>query len=116
MLNPLEKHVTFLHTSPVHVETFEGLMTAVDPNVKVEHVICEELLADAQRLGADDPSLITRVHETMTKAASTGASIVVCTCSTIGGAAERTPTDGSLFQFGLTGRWQIEPSSSAQEF
>jgi hypothetical protein len=96
MLNPLRKHVTFLHTSPVHVATFEGLMTAFDPSVKVEHVICEELLADAQRLGADDPSLVARVHEAMNQAASTGASIVVCTCSTIGGAAERTPTEGSF--------------------
>jgi hypothetical protein len=30
----------------------------------------------------------------MTRAASNGASIVICTCSTIGGAAERTPTGG----------------------
>ncbi len=90
----MQKHVTFLHTSPVHVDTFERLVKAVDSSVKVEHVVSEELLTDAQRVGADDPSVVTRVHETMRKAAASGASIVVCTCSTIGGAAERTPTDG----------------------
>lgn len=90
----MQKHITFLHTSPVHVDTFERLVKAIDSSVKVEHVVSEVLLADAQRDGADDPSLITRVHKTMTEAATTGASIVVCTCSTIGGAAERTPTDG----------------------
>ncbi len=88
----MQQHVTFLHTSPVHVETFERLMQATAPQVKVEHIVNEELLAEAQRVGADDPALVKRVHDAMVEAASTGASIVVCTCSTIGGLAERTPT------------------------
>lgn len=74
------------------VETFERLMQATAPQVKVEHIVNEELLADAQRVGADDPALVKRVHGAMVEAAATGASIVVCTCSTIGGLAEKTPT------------------------
>lgn len=92
----MQKHVAFLHTSPVHVDTFEHLMEAVDASVKVEHVVNEDLLVDAQRLGADDPSLVARVHKAVKNAAASGASVVVCTCSTIGGAAERTPTDGQF--------------------
>ena len=90
----MQKHVAFLHTSPVHVETFEQLMRTADSHAKVEHVVDEALLVEAQRAGADDPALVVRVQEAMKGAATRGAAVVVCTCSTIGGAAERTPTDG----------------------
>ena len=88
----MRRHIAFLHTSPVHVETFGLLVNAVDPTLEVEHVVAEDLLAEAQRVGANDPSLMKRVQEAMANAASRGAALVVCTCSTIGGAAERTPT------------------------
>lgn len=71
-------------------------MRQADPSVKVEHVVAEDLLAEAQRVLTDDPALTKRVHEAMAGAASNGASLVVCTCSTIGGAAERTPAGGGF--------------------
>ena len=86
--------IAFLHTSPVHVETFERLVHAIEPSLAIHHAVDEALLLDAQRLGADDPSVVQRVHAAMAQAASQGASVVVCTCSTIGGAAERMPTAG----------------------
>jgi len=88
----MRQHVAFLHTSPVHVETFERLVKAADPAIEVEHIVAEDLLADAQKVGADDPALVERVRKAMAGAASNGAAIVVCTCSTIGGAAERSPS------------------------
>ncbi len=94
---PKHQHIAFLHTSPVHVEPFERLVRAVDSTLQVDHVVAEDLLADARRLGLNDPGLIQRVHSTILKAGSTGASLVVCTCSTIGSLAERAPTEG---QFG----------------
>ena len=95
MPGPLRSaHVAFVHTSPVHVETFGRLMAAADPRVTLEHVVIESLLTDAQRVGADDAALVERVQRAMVDAAANGASIVVCTCSTVGGAAERTPTGG----------------------
>lgn len=87
----MPKRLAFLHTSPIHVETFDRLVKQMDPAVEVQHFVAEELLADAQRLGADDPALIRRVQQSMADAAAGGAALVVCTCSTIGGAAERTP-------------------------
>lgn len=78
----------------MHVETFERLVRAEDASIKVEHVVAEELLADARRVGPDEPALVARVQTAMRDAAATGAAIVVCTCSTIGGAAEHTPTGG----------------------
>ena len=90
----MPRRIAFLHTSPVHVETFERLTRTMASDVAIEHVVAEALLVDAQRTGAGDPALVARVHAAMTNAAANGAAIVVCTCSTIGGAAERTPTDG----------------------
>ena len=88
----MRQHVAFLHTSPAHVETFDRLVKAADPAVQVEHVVAEDLLADAQRVGANDPALVERIHAAMAGAASNGAAIVVCTCSTIGGPPERAST------------------------
>ena len=67
------------------------LVQFADPSVKVEHFVDEDLLADAQRVGATDPEIIQRVQAAMVNAAAHGASVVICTCSTIGGSAERTP-------------------------
>lgn len=90
----MRQHIAFLHTSPVHVETFERLVRAANPAIKIEHVVAEDLLAEAQSVGPADPALVARVQDAMKSAASNGAAIVACTCSTIGGAAEKTPTDG----------------------
>ena len=89
-------HIAFLHTSPVHVETFDRLVKAARPDVRAEHVIAEALLRDAQQVGVNDPPLIKRVHDAMTDATARGATTVVCTCSTIGGIAERTPARPGL--------------------
>jgi hypothetical protein len=90
----MHRHIAFLHTSPVHVETFERLVRQADADLRVEHVVAEQLLADAQRLGANDPSVVQAVRDAMRKAAASGAATVVCTCSTVGGIAETMPTEG----------------------
>jgi len=89
-------HVAFLHTSPVHVETFDRLIKAADPDLRAEHIVAEPLLRDAQRVGVNDPPLVQSVHDAMTDATARGATVVVCTCSTIGGIAERTPSRPGL--------------------
>jgi hypothetical protein len=86
--------LAFLHTSPAHVATFDALLAAAAPGWRALHHVDEALLTDAQRLGADEPALVARVQAAMHAAAAGGAAAVVCTCSTIGGAAERTPTGG----------------------
>lgn len=86
--------LAFVHTSRVHIDTFDALVRAAQPQQEVMHVVAEALLSDAQRLGAHDPGIVARVQHTLQGAAAMGARLVVCTCSTIGGAAERTPTGG----------------------
>lgn len=85
--------ITFLHTSPVHVATFDALMRTAAPALRVAHVVREDLLADAQREGVDSPPLVARVQRALALAE---ARVVVCTCSTLGGIAEDTPTGGAF--------------------
>jgi len=86
--------IAFLHTSPVHVPTFDQLMRELAPDLRVTHVVREDLLADAQAEGADNPPLVARIRQAMGDAGASGASVVVCTCSTIGGAAEDAGVPG----------------------
>lgn len=72
--------IAFLHTSPVHVATFDALMKEVAPQVTVSHLVREDLEA----LG-----LIAGVC-TVLQSAAAHARVVVCSCSTLGGLAEAT--------------------------
>lgn len=81
--------LAFLHTGHVHVETFGNLVSEMHPTLRVRHVVAEALLEDARENGLTE-ALNERVRKAMSDAASTGARVVVCTCSTIGGVAEAT--------------------------
>lgn len=87
------RRIAFLHTSPAHVATFAALVAAADPSVAVDHVVREDLLAAARSAGVDRDLLSGEVHDAMRDAARSGAAVVVCTCSTIGAMAERTPAE-----------------------
>lgn len=89
--------LAFLHTAQAHVPTFERLMDEMAPGLRARHVVRADLLADARVVGTDDAGLVARVHQAMREAASGGATVVVCTCSTIGAIAEQTPT-GDAFE------------------
>lgn len=86
--------IAFLHTSDSHIPTFSQLLAEADPSLEATHVVRADLLAQAQRVGADDAVLVQQVQQAMADAAAAGPALVVCTCSTIGGVAERTPTGG----------------------
>jgi hypothetical protein len=89
-------HIAFLHTAQVHVPTFERLVHELGPEVEAEHLVREDLLHEARTTGADHPALPAKVHDAMREAAADGAAVVVCTCSTLGGIAERTATGGAF--------------------
>jgi Asp/Glu/hydantoin racemase len=76
--------ISFLHTAQIHVDTFTEL---VGSQAQTRHVVDESLLADARAHGVDDAlrdRLVARLRE-----AADGSDVVVCTCSTISGEAER---------------------------
>ncbi|UCG24629.1 MAG: Asp/Glu/hydantoin racemase [Chloroflexota bacterium] len=84
------KHdIAFLHTAAIHKATFGELMSELAPDLKVRHMIDESLLAEAREDGVIRRELESHIGQAMRNAASTGAAVVVCTCSTIGSPAER---------------------------
>ena len=76
--------IAFLHTAEVHVETFGKLVADIAPEIAVRHEVRSELLAYARENGVD-ARLSLDIQQALKEAASSGARIVVCTCSTIGG-------------------------------
>jgi hypothetical protein len=79
--------IAFLHTAPSHRATFSALVGEIAPGVDTVHVVDESLLADARARGAVDDELRMRLAARLRDAAQ-DADVVVCTCSTIGAAAE----------------------------
>ena len=79
--------ITFLHTAPAHVATFERLLAELAPDVPAQHIVDEQLLADARAAGIT-AELAERVAGRIGAARTDGAALLVCTCSTIGGCAE----------------------------
>jgi hypothetical protein len=79
--------VAFLHTAQAHVETFAQLVAESAPAVRATHVVAPDLLEHARSQGIAPP-VVERVHARMREAAASGARVVVCTCSTVGAAAE----------------------------
>lgn len=82
--------IGFLHTADVHVATFGALVEEVAPGEGHVHRVDEPLLDDA-RAGAPTEERV-RAHVDALVAA--GASVVVCTCSTLGTVAEEVGGSG----------------------
>ena len=80
--------VGFLHTSDVHVGTFRALLAKHAPQLGAIDTVDQTLLDDARARGVDDDirqRLETRLHSLRER----GAAVVLCTCSTLSGVAER---------------------------
>jgi hypothetical protein len=84
----MPKTLTFLHTSPVHIATFDRLLAEIDPDIPAKHVVDESLLRDARAQGIT-AELEQRITATLRDAIAEDTAVLVCTCSTIGGCAER---------------------------
>src|SRR6266508_856106 len=84
----MPKTLAFLHTAESHVAAFDLLVAAAGAPVAVRHVVRETLLHEARAEGIT-PQLERRVGEILLGMFDDGADLVVCTCSTIGGCAER---------------------------
>ncbi|WP_019011313.1 aspartate/glutamate racemase family protein [Deinococcus aquatilis] len=84
------RDVALLHTSPVHEPTFTALFTELAPHLTLKHATQPQLL-DLAVEQANHPNVVAlKVQDAVTRLAR-GASVVLCTCSTIGAYAESTP-------------------------
>jgi len=79
----------FLHTSPVHVATFEALVAEIAPGATAVSVVDESLLERARAEGPDAALVEDGIERALDALERSRADVVVCTCSTIGGTAER---------------------------
>lgn len=80
--------VGFLHTSVVHEVTFEVLVAEIDDRADVVSVVDAALLDRARASGPNDPAVRADVRRHLVELADAGCERIICTCSTIGGAAE----------------------------
>jgi hypothetical protein len=80
--------LALLHTARVHVETFERLARELDDRIPIRHEVRESLLADALAAGAITEAVRAATTTAVQSLAREGAKVIVCTCSTIGAAAE----------------------------
>jgi hypothetical protein len=85
--------IGFLHTAEGHVETFGALVEEIDPARRHVHAVRPDLLERAQLGGVDDEALSDQLREAVRDVAARDASVVICTCSTLGGMAERCVSD-----------------------
>jgi Asp/Glu/hydantoin racemase len=79
--------VGFLHTAAVHVPTFQTLLAGMAPGLKDVHVVDETLLNDARRRGVND-DVRARLQLRLRELVARDCQVVLCSCSTLGGAAE----------------------------
>lgn len=89
------ERVTFLHTSPLHINTFENLRDRLAPGLKLRHVVREDLLKQAEKAGGLTPALRIHTGEALLKEAARGADVVVLTCSTLAPVAEEVSCEGT---------------------
>jgi len=80
--------VAFLHTSSLHVPTFRELLGDLAPGVRDVHLVDENLLADVRRRGLD-ANVQARLLGRLRALAEHAPDVIVCTCSTLSGHAER---------------------------
>ena len=84
--------IGFLHTAGVHVATFRRLREELAPGWQDLHTVDPALLADARRRGIT-AELAARIDARLHELADGGADVIVCTCSSLGGHAERRTAD-----------------------
>lgn len=91
-----EIRIGFLHTSPVHTSTFDRLVADINPDLETVVVVDESLLDEARREAPSHPNVVDGIAAALDTLELAGASTVVCTCSTIGGEAERLGAQRSI--------------------
>jgi hypothetical protein len=79
--------ISFLHTGEVHIAKFAALVAELNPELTLNHVVDESLLLHAQQCGAD--ATLERNLTAHLDALSLVSKVVVVTCSSVGGIAEK---------------------------
>lgn len=87
--------LAFLHTADVHVPHFTRLVRELDEAVPIVHCVREDLLAQAIADGRVTDPTRQQTQAEVKRLAQGGARVVLCTCSSLGDAAEATDYPGA---------------------
>lgn len=88
--------LVFLHTSPVHIATFDGLRDRLAPGLAIRHVVREDLLAAALTQGGINAAVEAQTFSAFSEIVAGGTGALVCTCSTLGPLAETFDSDSPV--------------------
>lgn len=88
--------IVFLHTSPVHIATFDGLRDRFAPDLEIRHMVREDLLERAVTQGGVTPAVEAATLAALSELATGDAQIIVCSCSTLGPVAESFDADAPI--------------------
>jgi hypothetical protein len=86
--------LAFLHTSNVHIAPFAQLVREFDDTVPIRHEVREDFLSAARAAEEVTDALGAEIVRAVQALANDGATLIVCTCSTIAAVAETTPIAG----------------------
>ncbi|WP_292075510.1 aspartate/glutamate racemase family protein [Mesorhizobium sp.] len=84
----LGKTLQLFHTAPALVPVFDALAAEMAPGLVLRHTVREDLLKRAIDLGEATPEVIEAAASAIVEEIRKGADAIVCTCSTIGAAAD----------------------------
>lgn len=82
------KKVVIVHTSFVSVEDLKERFARLIPEVSVNHIVDDSLLAEVSKNGAITPGITERMVTYFREAKSVGADLIFNQCSSVGLAAE----------------------------
>jgi hypothetical protein len=88
--------LVFLHTSPVHIATFDALRDRLAPGLAIRHAVREDLLALAMAQGGLNAAVEAQTFSAFSEILAAGAGALVCTCSTLGPLAEVFDADSPV--------------------
>lgn len=80
--------IAFLHTSDVHIATFDALRDRLAPDVRLHHEVRADLLQDMAPGGCCAPGFLSGTRAVLSALAEPPTALVLCTCSTLGPLAE----------------------------
>jgi hypothetical protein len=83
--------LAFLHTAAVHVPNFTLITRELDATVQIRHALREDLFAQTLADGRVTEATRRETQREVQRLVAEGARVVLCTCSTLGDAAEATP-------------------------
>jgi len=78
--------VSLLHTSGIHIDTFERLLKEAAPDMRLRHAVREDWLSDARRNGLTEA--LSRDVGAYLERVAERADAVICSCSSLGPLAD----------------------------